>query len=380
MISRILKKPIDGKSFFLLGPRGTGKTHWVKEELPNAIYIDLLKTETYLEFLANPSRLESFIPPGLKDWIVIDEVQRIPDLLNEVHRLIEQNNYKFVLTGSSARSLRKKGINLLAGRALMYKMHPLTVQELGDKFDLKRSLQYGNLPAVLTEPNPKAYLSAYVNTYLREEVLQEGLTRNLAAFSRFLEIASFSQGSIINMTEIAREVGIQRKVVASYFEILEDLLLGYRLPVFIKRAQRKTTQHPKYYLFDAGIYQTVRPKGLLDSTAEIGGAAVETLFFQELLAINDYLQLGYQIYYWQLQNKTEVDFIVYGEKGFYAFEIKSSERVDLKDCKGLLSFAEEYPEAKLYLIYCGNEPRYFGNIEVLPITSALKRLPEILNA
>ena len=219
MISRILHKPAKhAKSFLLLGPRGTGKTYWVKTQLPDSIYIDLLDTEVYLSLLANPHRITDFIPKNYKHWIVIDEVQRIPELLNEVHRLIESEHYLFALTGSSARNLRKKGVNLLAGRALIYHMYPLVAQELGEQFNLQRALNFGLLPAVLSEPDPKAYLQAYVHTYLREEILQEGLTRNLAAFTRFLEVASLSQGQVLNMSSIARETALNQKIISSYFE------------------------------------------------------------------------------------------------------------------------------------------------------------------
>lgn len=379
MISRILKKPLQfSKSFFLLGPRGTGKTWWVKAHLKNAVYIDLLKTDLYVSLLAEPNRLEYLIPPSFQDWIIIDEVQRVPMLLNEVHRLIEEKKYKFVLTGSSARNLRKQGVNLLAGRALNYRMHPLTIQELKEQFNLERSLKYGHLPAVFSESDPKAYLDAYVNTYLREEVLQEGLTRNISAFARFLEVASFSQGSVLNMSAIARESGVHQKVVASYFDILDDLLLSIKLPVFNKRAKRRVISHPKFYFFDVGVYKTIRPMGFLDVSDEIDGVGLETLFLQEFQAINDYFQLEYGLYYWRTQSGIEVDFVVYGTKKLFAFEIKKSTKVNKKDGKGLRSFKEEYPSAKLYLLYSGNTRYYYGDVTVLPIVEALQELPEIL--
>lgn len=191
----------------------------------------------------------------------------------------------------------KKGVDLLAGRASIFSMYPLTVQELGGDFDLKNSLQFGHLPSVFSKKNPKRYLSSYVQTYLREEVQQEGLTRSIGNFARFLEIASFSQGSIVNISAIARESNINRKVVESYVEILEDLLLGFRLPVFTKRAQRKTIEHPKFYYFDVGIFRSLRPMGPLDSPGEAEGPALETLLIQEIKAINDYYGYGYECYY-----------------------------------------------------------------------------------
>src|SRR5450830_457711 len=231
MYTRLIKEP-ENKSFFLFGPRGTGKTTWVKQSFPDAVYIDLLESRLYNDLLADPQRLENLIPNNFNDWIIIDEVQKIPDLLNEVHRLIEKYKYKFILTGSSARKLRRKGPNLLAGRALNYLMHPLTAIELGKDFNLNQSLIFGNLPSAYTESKPKDYLESYIKAYLVEEILQESLTRNLSGFSRFLEAASFSQGSVLNISEVARECAVERKVVESYFTILEDLLLADRIPIF----------------------------------------------------------------------------------------------------------------------------------------------------
>ena len=238
MYSRLVKEP-ENKSFFLFGPRGTGKTTWVKQAFPDAVYIDLLESRLYNDLLADPQRLQNLIPNNSNNWIIIDEVQKIPELLNEVHRLIEKYKYKFILTGSSARKLRRKGPNLLAGRALSYSMHPLTAIELGKDFNLNHSLAFGNLPSVYVESNPKDYLESYIKAYLVEEILQESLTRNLSSFSRFLEASSFFQGSVLNISEVARECAVERKVVESYFTILEDLLLAYRIPIFSKRAKRR---------------------------------------------------------------------------------------------------------------------------------------------
>jgi predicted AAA+ superfamily ATPase len=377
MYSRIISPPKD-KSFFLFGPRGTGKTTWVKTAFPNAIFIDLLESEIYNDLLPNPQRLERFIPKEYKDWIIIDEVQRIPELLNEIHRLIEKNHYRFVLTGSSARKLRRNGVNLLGGRALIYSFHQLTALELGKDFNLKHSLEFGQLPSAYKEADPKAYLESYVEAYLREEVQQEGLTRNLGAFSRFLEAASFSQGSIVNTASIARECGVERKVVENYFMILEDLLIGYRVPVFTKKAKRRMTTHQKFYFFDVGIYRTLRPSGPLDSPEEIEGMALETLVFQELKALNDCLKLGYDLYYWHTANRTEVDFVIYGDRGIKAFEVKRTSRITESMLHGLRIFQKDYPGAKAYLIYGGTRRYYEGGITVLPIEEALTKFSDIL--
>jgi predicted AAA+ superfamily ATPase len=378
MYSRLLKPPED-KSFFLFGPRGTGKTTWVRSKFPSAIYLDLLEAEIFNDLIANPQRLENFIPKNFRDWIILDEVQKIPELLNEVHRLIEKYRYKFILTGSSARKLRSGGPNLLAGRALTYSMHPLTNIELGRDFDLIHSLTYGQLPCAYTESNPKGYLESYVKTYLQEEVRQEGLTRNLGAFYRFLETASFSQGSVLNISEVSRECAVERKVVENYFTILEDLLIAYRLPVFTKKSKRRLVSHPKFYFFDVGVYRTLRPMGPLDMPEEVQGIGLETLFFHELHAINDYLNLGYKIFYWRASDNIEVDFVMYGDRGIKAFEIKRSERISLSMLKGLNAFSKDYPLAKAYFFYGGKRQMHEGNIEIIPIKDALKGLSDILS-
>lgn len=365
-------------SVFLFGPRGTGKTLWIKTHLKDFLYFDLLNTETFNDFIANPTRLEHRIPKGFNQYVVIDEVQKIPELLNEVHRLIESYGYRFILTGSSARSLKRKGVNLLAGRALNYNMHPLTCYELGEDFSLKNALEFGLLPSVFAVSDPKHYLETYITNYLREEVLQEGLIRNLSQFSRFLETASFSQGNMLNMSEIAREVGIDRKLISNYFDILDDLLISFRLPAFTKRAKRRIITHPKFYFFDPGVYRTIRPKGPLDSPEEIDGSTLETLFLAHLRAINDYFRLGYNIYFWRTSNHAEVDFVVYGERGLFAFEIKRKHSISRSDLSGLRAFSNDYEIAKCYLLYGGNHEEFHDGIAVVPFIKGLERLIEIL--
>ncbi|MFP4521398.1 MAG: ATP-binding protein [Fibrobacterota bacterium] len=377
MYSRILNYP-DDKSFFLFGPRGTGKTTWVKSRFPDAVYIDLLESEIFNDLIANPQRLELFIPESYNGFIIIDEVQRIPELLNEVHRLIEKNGYKFILTGSSARKVRSSGQNLLGGRALTRSFHPLTCFELKESFSLNHSLQFGNLPCAYTEKDPKSYLESYVNTYLEEEIRQEGLTRNLGGFARFLESASFSQGAVLNISAVARDCGIHRKVVEHYFLILEELLIAYRIPVFSKKAKRRLSKHPKFYFFDVGVFRTVRPMGPLDSPEKAEGVAFESLFLQELIAVNNTMNLGYRIYYWQTSNNIEVDFVLYGNKGFLAFELKRTAKVNNRHLSGLKSFMRDYPMAKPFCIYGGTRRLYDGKIEILPVEYALRHLGEIL--
>lgn len=350
----------------------------MKATFPKAVYIDLLESEIYNDLLAHPQRLETFIPKGHDDWIIIDEVQRVPALLNEVHRLIESRRLRFILTGSSARKLRHKGVNLLAGRALTHHLHPLTARELGGDFDLDHSLRFGHLPCAYTEADPRRYLQSYVSTYLREEVQQEGLTRNLAAFTRFLEAASFSQGGVLNISSVAQECAVERKVVENYFSILEDLLIASRLPVFTKRAKRRMAAHPKFYFFDVGVFRALRPMGPLDRPEEAEGAAYESLLFQELLAENDYGDLGYALSYWRTSQDQEVDFILYGPRGIRAFEVKRTARLSRGDFSGLKAFLEDYPMAKAHMVYGGERRMSEGEIDVIPMEEFLRSLPQLL--
>lgn len=350
---------------------------------PGALYFDLLDADVFLEFQASPRRLGDRIPPAFRGWVILDEVQKIPAILDEVHCLIESRRLRFVLTGSSARKLKRKGVNLLAGRAVTRSLHPLAVSELGRDFDLKRSLLVGHLPAAQTAPDvdrARDFLSSYVKTYLREEIQQEGLTRNLGAFARFLEAASFSQGSILNISSVARECQVERKVVESFFEILEDLWLATRVPIFTRRAKRDMVTHPKFYFFDVGVYRAMRPRGPLDSPEEIDGPALETLLYQELRALIDGLRLDCQITTWRTRVGEEVDFVLYGEKGLLAFEVKRAARVRPEDFTGLRAFCQDYPAAKPYLFTGGTRTYTEGACTVMPLADALRRMPDLLGA
>lgn len=383
MFNRLLQLPLDQQdSLFLFGPRGTGKTKWLQSHLVQGtyIYLDLLDSLTFRQLNAQPERLRERIASNFTGWIVIDEVQKIPALLDEVHRLIEHENKRFILTGSSARKLKREGVNLLAGRALRYYMHPLVFQELGGAFNLQHALTLGMLPATYTYDDPARYLITYIDTYLREEVFQEGLVRNISAFTRFLEVASFSQGSTVNFTEIAREVGVDRQVVQNYFSILSDLLLSHSLPAFTKKAKRRLITTDKFYYFDVGVYLNIRPKGILDAPSEITGVALETLFYQSLLATADYFKFDHKIYYWRTSSGVEVDFIAYGENNLIAFEIKHTKHVTSKMLRGLKNFRQDYAMAQLYIVYLGEETLHLSDgITALPFVKALQQLPEILN-
>ena len=259
-------------SFFLFGPRGTGKSTWVEAALPKALRLDLLRESTFAELAGHADRLEAMADGQGATTIILDEVQKLPRLLDEVHRLIERRRFRFALTGSSVRKLRRSGANLLAGRARTLTMHPFTASELGARFDVKRAIRWGMLPTVWTgSSDPDGYLRGYVGTYLREEVQQEALVRNIGSFSRFLEAASFSQAAVLNVQTVAADCATNRKTVENHFDLLEDLLLAVREPVFRRRAARKLTTHPKFFFFDAGVFRALRPRGPLDSDDEIDG-------------------------------------------------------------------------------------------------------------
>lgn len=370
-------KPLKNKSFFLFGPRGTGKSTWLKAHYKYATFIDLLNSETYRLLLGNPHRLESMLPERTQT-VVIDEVQKVPALLNEVHRLMEEKKLNFILTGSSARKLRRDGVNLLAGRAVQRYFCPLTCWEMGKDFSLSKALRYGLLPMAVNSDDPRDFLSAYVNTYLREEVQAEGLVRNLSAYSHFLEIASFSQGSTLTMSRIASDVGVDAKVVASYFEVTEDLLLSVRLPVFSKKAKRRLKTHPKFFYFDCGVFRTLRPKGPLDSDAELDGHSMETLFVQHYRALGEFVRWDQKLFFWKTANNVEVDFVSYGEEGLFAFEVKRSHLVRHEELDGLRLFRQDYPMAKCFFLCAVDKEKVIDNIHIVNFEQALKNLPQLM--
>ena len=377
MISRILTLPESG-SFFLFGPRGTGKSTWLESVLPKALRIDLLRESVFAELAGHADRLEAMADAQGARSIVIDEVQKLPGLLDEVHRLIETRRLRFALSGSSARKLKRGRANLLAGRARTLSMHPFTVSELGRRFDLAHAIRFGMLPLAWVGDDAGEYLRSYVGVYLREEVMQEALVRNLAGFSRFLETASFSQGAVLNMQAVAADCGVGRKTVENHFDLLEDLLLATRLPVFRRRAKRKLTVHPKFYFFDAGVYRALRPRGPLDSADDIDGAAIETLVLETLRAEIANRALDYRLHFWRTFDGKEVDFVLYGERGLHAIEVKRSSRFREPDLASLGAFCADYPEAKAYLLYGGRQRYRFGNIDVVPLGEGLGEMGERL--
>jgi uncharacterized protein len=370
---RFLVPPQQG--FFLFGPRGTGKSTWLRQAVPDALVVDLLQPDVARELTARPERFNDIVrgAPG-RQTVVLDEVQRVPELLNVVHALIEsKDRRRFVLTGSSARKLRRGGVDLLAGRAVVRTLHPFMASEL-ERFDLDAALNRGLVPLVVAAERPEDVLRAYVSLYLDEEVRLEGWTRNIGAFARFLEAISFSHGSVLNVANVARECEVERKTVATYIEILEDLLLAFRVPVFTRRAKRETSTHPKLFLFDAGVFRSMRPKGPLDRPEEIDGAALEGLVAQHLRAWLAYRDADAALYFWRTRSGAEVDFVVYGAAGFWAIEVKNKDRIRSEDLRGLEAFGTDYPQAELVLLYRGTRRERRGRVWILPVGHFLRGL------
>jgi predicted AAA+ superfamily ATPase len=363
-------------SFFLFGPRGTGKSLWTQVTFPEALRLDLLDPQNVHIYSARPTRLRELIDgtPTARH-VVVDEVQKVPELLPVVHALIEERRrLQFVLTGSSARKLKRSGVDLLAGRAVLRSLHPYMAAELDRRFRLDHALRYGLLPLVLAAPDPADVLRTYAALYLREEVQLEGLVRNIGVFARFLESISFSHGAVLNLSAVSRDCHVERKTVEGYVVILEDLLLAFRVPVFTKRARRAVAAHPKFYLFDTGVYRSLRPAGPLDRPQEIEGAALEGLVAQHLRAWMAYRSDDHRLFYWRTRSGVEVDFVVYGATGLWALEVKNAARVRAEDRGGLTAFRQDYPNSRCVLLYRGRERLKVEGVLCLPVDEFLKSL------
>ena len=360
------------ESAFLWGVRQAGKSTLLKELFPGSLYFDLLKADEYNRFISNPSLLREIISTNeIQQPVIIDEIQLIPALLNEIQWLITNLNVRFILCGSSPRKILRSGANLLGGRAIRYELYPLVSDEIPD-FDLLKALNNGLLPRHYISTVPGKLLSAYIGSYLRDEIQAEARIRNIHLFSRFLEVAAFSNGEMINFSNIAGECGISPPTVREYFQILEDTMTGRFLPSFQKKPKRRVIQAPKFYYFDPGIAGYLLKRGKIATGSESFGKAFEHFIYNEIFAHSHYSDLNYPISYWRTASQIEVDFIL-GENEV-AVEVKGTNMVTPRNLKGLKSFSEEYKTKRSIIV--SNDPyhRLAGNISILPWNIFLKKL------
>jgi len=362
-----LKLP-KGQSAFLWGPRKTGKTTWLRQLFPESLSYDLLQTDLALTLLKEPARLRQELlaaPAAVRNRpVILDEVQKVPAILDEVHWLIENAGFQFILCGSSARKLKAGQANLLGGRAWRAELFPLVSAEIPD-LDLLRALNHGLIPSHYLQKNHERSLRAYVQDYLKEEVFAEGLTRNLPAFSRFFEAMGYSHGELTNYTNIARDCGVDAKTVKEYYQILVDTLIGNYVLPYSRRSNRQViTKAPKFYLFDTGVAGFLMRRTLKEERGESFGRAFEHFIYMELIAHRSYRELHYNLRFWRTRSGLEVDFIL-GE-GEIAVEVKGASRVDQSELRGIRAFAEEYKPRRAIVV--ANEPRarQVGDIQILP--------------
>ena len=351
-------------STFLWGARQTGKSTLLKSLYPDAPYFDLLLADEFDRFLRNPSLLrEILLIRSSEGPVIIDEIQRIPSLLNEIHWLIVNRNIQFILSGSSPRNILRSGGNLLGGRALRHELYPLISVEIPD-FNLVRALNWGLLPRHYLAGNPEKLLSAYIGSYLRDEIMTEAKIRNITSFSRFLEAAAFSNGEMVNYSNIASECGVSSPTVKEYFQILEDTMTGRFLQSYQKKPKRRVILAPRFYYFDIGVANYLLKRGRIEQGSESFGKAFEHFIYQEIYAHSHYSGINYPISYWRTTSQIEVDFIL-GENEV-AIETKSTSMVNPRHLKGLKSFAEEYKVKKSIIVSTDPYPRQLDNITVLP--------------
>lgn len=363
LISRFLNLPhlLEKKSYFLLGPRQTGKTSLIRETLSDCRIYNLLEFETFLRLNQDPSRLRSELK-GYRGTVVIDEIQKMPGLLDEVQILIEEQKINFLLTGSSARKLRRSGVNLLGGRARTVRMHALSSVELGTHFDLMRAVNFGTLPAIYFSDDPKADLQAYAGEYLKEEIAAEGLTRNVPAFSRFLEVAALSNGKIINYQAISSDSAVPRTTVQEYFSILKDTLIAEEVEPWRKTKKRKAIATSKFYFFDVGVANHLQHSGKIEQKSKLFGDAFESFMFQELACYRDYISKG-TLNYWRSEDQYEVDFIL-DEK--IAIEVKGKARLSKDDFKGIRAIQDEKLMKYHFIVSLEPTAREIDGIQILP--------------
>ena len=376
MYKRLLllpKKPV--QSFFLWGPRQTGKTTLLKQTYPDAYRIDLLKSEVLMRYLQHPSVFrEEIMALNPSKLVVIDEIQKAPVLLDSVHYLIQEQSRVCVMCGSSARKVRKEHANLLGGRAVRHELLGLSAKEIGDNFDLERMLNTGPLPNHYDNAKAKRAIQSYVDDYLREEILQEGLIRKLPIFSDFLRIAAIGDTEIVNLSNIARETGVSVPTVRNHYTILTDTLMGAFLPAYTKRAKRRTIHMPKFYFRDIGVANYLAKRGFIQRGSELFGKAFENWLFHELSVHSRYSETFYDISYWRLTCGVEVDFVI--GKAETAIEAKAKEKITSNDLKGLVQFKKEHPDVKnLIVVSLEKKARLTANgIMILPYHEFLAKL------
>jgi len=373
MIDRILNLDNEhNDSTFVWGARQVGKTTLIKSAYPNAICYDLLLSKEYERLLRNPGLLyEDLTLLNSGDLVIIDEIQKLPHLLDEVHSLIFSKNIRFILSGSSPRKLKRHGANLLGGRALKEVLYPLVSAEIPD-FDIHKAVRYGTLPRHYLISDPWQRLSAYIGVYLNEEIREEALSRQLKTFSRFMEVAAFSNGEIVVYKNIAQDCGIDYRTVKEYFEILVDTLVGYLIPSFTKTQKRRAIQSPKFYYFDVGIANYLRNRRYIQLGSADFGHAFEHFIIQELTAYLGYNKKEEQLSYWRTSSGIEVDAII-GD-GRVAIEIKSTEEIQPRHIKGLKAFQEEFPNCRLIAVSFDLRPRISNGVEIFPVNDFLKKL------
>jgi predicted AAA+ superfamily ATPase len=360
------------ESAFLWGARQTGKSTLLKSLYPRAIYFDLLLGNEFERFQRNPSLLREIIRAAdVSGPVIIDEIQRIPALLNEVHWLIENEKIQFILSGSSPRKIMRSGGNLLGGRAVRYELYPLVYPEIPD-FNLLTALNYGLLPRHYLSTRPQKLISAYIGSYLRDEIMAEAKIRNISSFSRFLEMASFSNGEIVNYANIASDCQVSAPTIKEYFQILEDTMTGRFLRSFQKNPKRRVILAPKFYFFDIGITNYLLKRGRLEPGSEAFGKVFEHFIYQELYAHSNYTGLNYPLNYWRTASQIEVDFVLGDHE--VAVEVKSTNNANIRHLSGLKSFSEEYAVKKSILVSNDPQPRRIDDILVLPWKVFLDRL------
>lgn len=362
----------NGDSYFLWGARQTGKTTWLTTEYPNCRYYDLLRPTEFERLLRNPELLSQELDGfGEGDIVVIDEIQKLPLLLDEVHYLIQRKGIQFVLSGSSARKLKRVGTNLLGGRASLEQMFPLVSAEIPD-FDIMRAVNNGMIPRHYAVSNPTQRLRGYIGVYLNEDIREEALARNLSTFARFLEVAAQCDGEVLVYKNVAQDCGIDHRTVKEYFAILQDTLVGYLIPGFTSSKKRRAIAAPKFYFFDVGITNYLLRRSNMALGTDAFGHAFEHFIIQELIAYIGYNHLCEQLSYWRTATGYEVDAVV-GD-GRVAIEIKTVEEAKSRHTKGLKAFSEDYPEAKLYMVTFDKYRRTLNGVSVVPAMEFLTSL------